>query len=911
MMMLRTVARAVPRSFAKLRPSVVAQNLSGSSIGAFVLPRNGIPSARSMSAAASSSGLPYAGVRIIESGSLLSGRLTARLFADQGAEVIILADHDNKNVAEFNDETNSYLDRGKTKMGSLSAEERADLLGSADVVIVDGECTEYERTGKQVLLRVCAALPGDEKYGHLPHDIDDDYLSAITGFYTDMALSHFLDRKVVYTPLRLCSVYAAVNGAVATGAALVDRQRTNLGRELLVSRLANGIAAIGALSLTIDGPNLPSHLISTPISHIRQGADPDEFEAIRKEATKDPAKQLWLERRLYPLASPYECSDGSLFLPMATFNRGIARRLVEHLGVWPKLQEMGIVDLSAYDAANNSERFNNLALPLNFSWQSGCAIADEFEKIFKQKTAKEWERECCEAKMACADVISFKEWFADDETRRAKIVADVEGEWQIGRSAWCQSAKPYPDLKQGTQVDGAAASEMVEQLLESQRMPEVALPGGHTGATGQFLHPAMVNAQKPLKGYTVVDFSNVIAGPACGRMLAELGATVYKVGPALPDHAPVVMVTWQAEEMIGKESIMLDLKTEDGQEAMKRLLSKADIALANKHDKQLESIGIGRDQLDSMTENGALGPKLIQLQVAARRGEQAEGVDATNWPGYDPALQGKTGLMERFGPPGCPTYHGVASCVDYLCGYTGAFAGVTALYARETHGAVSERAGTSLAACATLVQCTMQGEEPDARGPWARGRSPLNRVYQVGFPETPENAAPEHWIYAQADRDLSSEAMNFDGSRDDFIAKLSEEGILATPVHSCKQVAAVSKTNESKTLRFEKRESEGLLTETWKPTWFCFDGIPSSCPGGAAPSGVHAPKILMDVCGYTEAEVCDMYDKEVVLPIYWDKQNTAKEAHIWSGAEEGQSAQRRKMDPASFKYDDPKFGNAM
>ena len=62
-------------------------------------------------------------------------------------------------------------------------------------------------------------------------------------------------------------------------------------------------------------------------------------------------------------------------------------------------------------------------------------------------------------------------------------------------------------------------------------------------------------------------------------------------------------------------------------------------------------------------------------------------------------------------------------------------AGVTALYARETHGAVSERAGTSLAACATLVQCTMQGEEPDARGPWARGRSPLNRVYQVGFPE--------------------------------------------------------------------------------------------------------------------------------------------------------------------------------
>ena len=89
----------------------------------------------------------------------------------------------------------------------------------------------------------------------------------------------------------------------------------------------------------------------------------------------------------------------------------------------------------------------------------------------------------------------------------------------------------------------------------------------------------------------------------------------------------------------------------------------------------------------------------------------------------------------------------------------------------------------------------------------------MNAPFTSGV-QTPENAAPEHWIYAQADRDLSSEAMNFDGSRDDFIAKLSEEGILATPVHSCKQVAAVSKTNESKTLRFEKRESEGITLST-------------------------------------------------------------------------------------------------
>ena len=60
----------------------------------------------------------------------------------------------------------------------------------------------------------------------------------------------------------------------------------------------------------------------------------------------------------------------------------------------------------------------------------------------------------------------------------------------------------------------------------------------------------------------------------------------------------------------------------------------------------------------------------------------------SNWNGYDPALQGKTGLMTRFGPhdpalvakhgagAGTPNFHGVASCVDYLTGYMAAWSGV-------------------------------------------------------------------------------------------------------------------------------------------------------------------------------------------------------------------------------------------
>jgi len=367
-------------------------------------------------------------------------------------------------------------------------------------------------------------------------------------------------------------------------------------------------------------------------------------------------------------------------------------------------------------------------------------------------------------------------------------------------------------------------------------------------------------------------------------MFAELGATVYKVGPKLPFHSPMVMVTWQAEENIGKRSIMIDMKTKAGQKVMHQLLEKSDIVLDNKMDAQLEHLGISREALNKISS------RLVQLQFTARRGENAC-VKTSQYPGYDPALQGKTGIMTRFGPPGCPTFHGVASCVDYLGGYNCCFAGVTALYARETKGVLSECAGSSLAVTASLVQCNMQGGEPDAwaQGPWARGRSPLNRIYQIG-------SSPD-WIYVQGTRPLAEEASKAE-SRDAFITSLKKEGMLAVPVYTCKQFAELSKKGDSKTCTFRKREAEGLITETWKPTWLCFDGqYPDPAP--AAPSGVHAPKILAEVLNYEKDDILKLYSEGVLLPIYWDKGYLPEEWCVWSG--QSQSLQRSKLDTAIYE----------
>ena len=112
---------------------------------------------------------------------------------------------------------------------------------------------------------------------------------------------------------------------------------------------------------------------------------------------------------------------------------------------------------------------------------------------------------------------SFQEWMQDSDAVKSRISDQVSGlppsERQIGRTAWMKnkdgSAIDYPELKKLQEVDA---------IDVKKKEPFKAA----AAAKGSF-------QEKPLAGYKVVDFTNVLAGPNCGRMLCELGATVYKV----------------------------------------------------------------------------------------------------------------------------------------------------------------------------------------------------------------------------------------------------------------------------------------------------------------------------------------------------------------------------------------------
>ena len=418
------------------------------------------------------------------------------------------------------------------------------------------------------------------------------------------------------------------------------------------------------------------------------------------------------------------------------------------------------------------------------------------------------------------------------DARAAGIIAKVSGHEhvQIGRSAWVGTAQPYPELRA---CDHAKAMKPRSTPLPSP--------------TGK------APAKRPLEGFTVIDFANVVAGVNGTRMFAELGADVIWVNPINPQHAPVVMIAYTSEHGVGKRSIILDASTPEGREIMNKIVAKADMILANKMDAQMERLGMDRKSLDK------IDPSLIGIQVSAWRGEHVSA--RQNWPGYDPTAQAFTGIMERFGPKGCPTFHGIASCVDYLCGYLGTWAGLTALQARERReNGRGDWAESSLGTAATLTQCTLQQVQlpESAIGPDATGMNKGERVYQL----------TDGWIFAQGDHDLSKELASTTVA--EALKSLADQGIMAAPVQTCRELADRHRKDISTTVRFETREeSDGWVTENFAPTWFVFDGEAVPMPGSPVRVGSSGPAILASL-GYSEDDIARLTESGVLGRTEWE-----------------------------------------
>ena len=169
----------------------------------------------------------------------------------------------------------------------------------------------------------------------------------------------------------------------------------------------------------------------------------------------------------------------------------------------------------------------------------------------------------------------------------------------------------------------------------------------------------------PLTGIRVIELARVLAGPWAGQMLADMGADVIKVenpdggddtrawGPPFVEgkDGENLSAAYYHSTNRGKRSIAVDLKTEEGQDIVRRLAGTADVLIENFKLGGLVKYGLDYESLKK------INPKLIYCSITGfgQNGPYA------NLAGYDYIVQGMSGFMSITGEPdGQPMKAGVA-----------------------------------------------------------------------------------------------------------------------------------------------------------------------------------------------------------------------------------------------------------
>ena len=188
----------------------------------------------------------------------------------------------------------------------------------------------------------------------------------------------------------------------------------------------------------------------------------------------------------------------------------------------------------------------------------------------------------------------------------------------------------------------------------------------------------MTSEVRPLEGVKVVEFSHMVLGPSCGLILADLGADVIKVEPAsggdktrhLPGSGSGYFGTFNRN----KRSVAVDLKSVEGLEFAKKLVSASDVLIENFGAGVLDRIGLDYASMQK------INPRLVYCALKGFLSGPYEHRAA-----LDEVVQMMGGLAYMTGPEGRPLRAGT-SVNDMLGALFGVVAIQAALWERERTG---------------------------------------------------------------------------------------------------------------------------------------------------------------------------------------------------------------------------------
>ena len=380
-------------------------------------------------------------------------------------------------------------------------------------------------------------------------------------------------------------------------------------------------------------------------------------------------------------------------------------------------------------------------------------IKEGLEALFKTKTAAEWEAFCEEVGTEGSICRTSAEWLENEHALGSEIVID--------------SVDPVLGKVRGPGVN-VRMSETPGAISHARHLPDAdraTILANLEQPRGEAAQPLERELRSALDGVKVIDLCIILAGPTCGRTLAEFGADVVRI-----DNPHRGNVIFHVDINRGKRSLLLDLKKPEGLEVFWKLLEDADVVVQNFRKGVAESLGIGYEAVK------ARKPDIIyaSLNTYGRVGPWA------GRPGHEQIAQAASGMQERYGGDGRPTLAPFA-VNDYGTGFMGAYGVALALLHRRKTGK-GQHINTALAYTATMLQSLFlqeyEGKKWDEpRGLDAIGSGPLNRAYKASDGWFFLAARPADMPTDLAGKTEAELAATFaKGSVEELVAKLQAAG---------------------------------------------------------------------------------------------------------------------------------------
>ncbi|SFA96889.1 CoA:oxalate CoA-transferase [Poseidonocella pacifica] len=390
--------------------------------------------------------------------------------------------------------------------------------------------------------------------------------------------------------------------------------------------------------------------------------------------------------------------------------------------------------------------------------------------------------------------------------------------------------------------------------------------------------------QGPLKGMKVIELAHIMAGPACGLMLADMGADVIKVEKPDGDDSrrflpPDIGGESAAYLMMNrnKRGVALNLKEPAAREALYRMLLDADVVIENYRMGTMEKLGFGYEALR------AKNPKLIYCAISGfgRTGPYA------NRGGFDLIAQGMSGLMSITGEgPGRPPVKTGSPVSDITAGILAAM-GCASAYAHALQTGQGQVVDTSLFEAGitlTYWQSAIAFATGEAPGPMGSAH-PLNAPYQafptsngwinvgaanqrnwlrflevIGAPQLnddPRFNSNLHRMQNLTELSAMLEGYTVRESTETWLERMEAAGLPAGPVLNVREMHADPQAQARQMIVETQHPKAGRVQGIGFP--IKYSETPAVTPAPAPLLGQHTAEVLREF-GYSSSEISDMSD---------------------------------------------------